>query len=455
MADIVTQTVNLSAENFDMTEFARVLSDVFKQTQSNDDFFDDTEEMNDENSDDKSYLIDSIDLLVSNGDILHNDLLNLNDTLQTVGDLLLDSILQLGEMSEKDTNRLINSQKKDEDISIDKGTNKDLFKDDDEEEIDKEDETTKGFKSGLKSLLLGGLFASVVNLIKNAFKGYQEGGIKGLLKAVFKPDTIFSSMGNYAVMGATLGSFIPGIGTIVGGILGAVSGLVMGLFRAGHLDGIINWMGEFWDKTVIFIKEVFEDFMYSVKQIFLSLKIFFTDKIMRNIELGLVKYKQTMKKIYVDTPLDILKSMGLKIQEIFTNVKITLFESIKNILSSKIFKFLPGIDNMISSIDNKINESEEALNEIEKIRKDNEEKKLKRELEYSKEMEEVNEKYDKAIKSLEDSKKSLENKKLKEEWLREKMKEDNQPKNININNNQQFVSETRINNQSSRQMVSN
>ncbi|MFW5891414.1 MAG: hypothetical protein ACOCUI_04265, partial [bacterium] len=435
MADIVTQTVNLSAENFNMTEFARVLSDVFKQTQNNEDFFDDTEEMTDENSDDKSYLIDSIDLLVSNGDILHNDLLNLNDTLQTVGDLLLDSILQLGEMSEKDTNRLIKSQKKDEDKSLNKKTktNKDLFKDD-EEEIDKDDETSKGVKSGLKSLLLGGLFASVVNLIRNAFKGYQEGGIKGLLKAVFKPDTIFSSMGNYAVMGATLGSFIPGIGTIVGGILGAVSGLVMGLFRAGHLDGLINWVSEFWDKTVVFIKEVFEDFMYSVKQIFTSLKIFFTDKIMRNIELGLVKYKQTMKKVYVDTPLDILKSMGLKIQEIFTNVKITLFESIKNIINSKLFKFLPGIDNMISSIDNKINESEEALNEIEKIRKDNEEKKLKRELDYSKEMEEVNEKYDKAIKSLEDSKKSLENKKIKEERLREKMKEEDREIMVQIVN---------------------
>ena len=73
--------------------------------------------------------------------------------------------------------------------------------------------------------------------------GGVDSGVKGM----------FSGAGKWALMGAAMGSFIPGIGTLIGGLVGGLIGAVLGYFGgeriANFFKDMQNFAAESWNKV--------------------------------------------------------------------------------------------------------------------------------------------------------------------------------------------------------------
>lgn len=90
--------------------------------------------------------------------------------------------------------------------------------------------------------------------VSGAIGGVLAGSDKGILGAMM-------NMGKWATMGATIGSFVPVVGTFVGGLLGAAFGGLMSLIGAEKIakftDSIGGFIGEYIDNLINKFKEFF------------------------------------------------------------------------------------------------------------------------------------------------------------------------------------------------------
>ena len=73
--------------------------------------------------------------------------------------------------------------------------------------------------------------------------GGVDSGVKGM----------FSNAGKWALIGAGIGSFIPGIGTLIGGIVGGLFGAILGFFGGEKIANFFKDVGDFaanmWNKV--------------------------------------------------------------------------------------------------------------------------------------------------------------------------------------------------------------
>jgi len=113
-------------------------------------------------------------------------------------------------------------------------------------------------KLGPMAAIAGGLVWGAVDGIKGYFEaenwgvskvagalgGFFAGPGEGGLKDAFK------NMGKWALIGAGVGSIVPGIGTIAGGLVGAAFGGILGLFGgkkiAQSFDKLGKWFADIW-----------------------------------------------------------------------------------------------------------------------------------------------------------------------------------------------------------------
>jgi len=111
-----------------------------------------------------------------------------------------------------------------------------------------------GIVSGLFLMIMDGfkgskLFGGVSGFI-GGFLGGVDKGIKGA----------FKNMGKWALLGAGVGSIVPGVGTMIGGLIGALIGGVLGFIGGEKIARAAQELGEN-------IKEIYESIKQSFKDI--------------------------------------------------------------------------------------------------------------------------------------------------------------------------------------------
>ena len=111
-----------------------------------------------------------------------------------------------------------------------------------------------GIVSGLFLMIMDGfkgskLFGGVSGFI-GGFLGGTDKGIKGA----------FKNMGKWALLGAGVGSIVPGVGTMIGGLIGALIGGVLGFIGGEKIARAAQELGEN-------IKEIYESIKQSFKDI--------------------------------------------------------------------------------------------------------------------------------------------------------------------------------------------
>lgn len=158
-----------------------------------------------------------------------------------------------------------------------------------------------GLVGGIKNMTLGLLkripiIGSIITLITDFFEsdalaeGLGIGKIPALIGTILGGTkggimNMFANAGKWAILGAGLGSVVPGVGTIIGGVIGAVLGGVMGYFGgdeiASKVDTAMTAVSEMvedaWDDLKDFgtyianaIKNVVDSIMASGKSAFAS-----------------------------------------------------------------------------------------------------------------------------------------------------------------------------------------
>ena len=129
----------------------------------------------------------------------------------------------------------------------------------------------KAIFSRMTGLIAGVTWAIFDGLTGSKLWGGVPGFIGGLLGGLNSGVRgMFLGAGKWALIGATLGSVIPGLGTLVGGVFGALFGGFMGWFGGERITGWINNIIEFPKKMIEGIKTFFSDLQDSVAKLTLG-----------------------------------------------------------------------------------------------------------------------------------------------------------------------------------------
>lgn len=131
--------------------------------------------------------------------------------------------------------------------------------------------------------LAGGIIWAAVDGIRGLFKA-QDWGVSsiagflgGLLGGTLNNSilNVFGNMGKWALIGATAGSVLPGVGTILGGLFGAALGGILGYFGgetiAKFIDDSVNFISEGINKGIDFISRIFRGIIDSVVSVFTAI----------------------------------------------------------------------------------------------------------------------------------------------------------------------------------------
>lgn len=113
---------------------------------------------------------------------------------------------------------------------------------------------------------VGGLIAGGIWAIMDGFKGmFEFGGIEGFFGGLLGGmdsgiKGMFSGMGKWALIGAGIGSIVPGVGTIIGGAVGALIGGILGFFGGEKITNAIRAYTTYLEETWILITDSIKDF---------------------------------------------------------------------------------------------------------------------------------------------------------------------------------------------------
>lgn len=427
MVDMNVNNITLNADNLNITDIARVLKEEFLNLREESEFYNEEEnkETNVVSSDKKlinttnNILSDIYEVIINISDIF----LNINDNFELlINDIKLTNYERTQEMKSLIPDEDIvdaNIEEEGQDINVTMTEEK------------------KKKETGLKESIFGLLALAFGNMVMGMFEGFQKDGIMGLVKSIFNPETLFSSIGNYAVIGATIGSIFPGIGTILGGVVGALFGALKNLIQSGKLDGVFAWFAENWDIMVqkvvdIFIK-IYEFVMYDI---ITPVRIFILENLIKPLTHGILLLQQSMYEVYVAMPMDLLKSGMNLVEKVFNQIKIKFADFVIAFVK-KVSWFIPGVGKIAGYFDKMKVSAEENLEKLKKREQQQELDKKNRFEMYEMEHEMVDEGIEKDIQKLKDDKESYflkkAEEKVKEEMLADKVREIEERKNLKSN----------------------
>ena len=349
--------------------------------------------------------------------------------------------------------------------------------------------------------LLGALLLGAVTLIQNAIEDYEEGGIEGVIKGIFLPDNIFASIGTYAVMGAGIGLAFGPFGVLAGGILGGALGGLINYFKdsynEGGIFGVLDEMGNLFGKMFSFIggefgskgaklgfqaggpigamaggiigsilgfiegylqekwnsvKEPLYEFannmIEGLKIRFISTKLWF-EEILLKIDSGILTVKQTMKRVFVDKPIEIIKDLMFTIEELFINIRSSLFDKTKDYVKKLPFGLGEKIFNYMEKT---LEDTDLDLQQLDTKRAMEEGTKRYKEKQYQDEQ--AKKQNEILLEQIRINKEKAENKSKAEE-LYEKMNKDKKEQPVNVNTNQVAYSTATYNSITNRSFVQN
>lgn len=200
-----------------------------------------------------------------------------------------------------------------------------------------------------------------VSKVAAAIGGFLAGSGEGGFMDAFK------NMGKWALIGAGVGSIVPGIGTIAGGLVGAAIGGILGFIGGERISKAIQAIGDFFSKAWTGVVDFFKGIMNWDNE----------DSLLKNLTRGYINLITFIPRMIIGWVGGVFSGIGNFFSNIFGGGKETsdskkvekgLFKSIGGIvigLGSDLFGFISqiaqnawsGLTGFISSLPSKMMEA--------------------------------------------------------------------------------------------------